>query len=189
MTNCFSINFQVFTDNNQHNFIKIHFKLITVWKKTKKQKAIVTDQWLSLHRNPKISVFLWHISQAISASVLVVIYYNLHCQEQCKNILPFTCRILCQPFDVLKIEGCDISELEYKNKSPNINIKLSYSCMYISMFFVTLNNCFKFIFHFLLETVKFCHHIVNPIFPVKFKASVTYSFMIFIIIIIKNTFI
>ena len=109
----------------------------------------------------------------------MVIYYNLHCQEQCKNILPFTCRILCQPFDVLKIEGCDISELEYKNKSPNINIKLSYSCMYISMFFVTLNNCFKFIFHFLLETVKFCHHIVNPIFPVKFKASVTYSFMIF----------
>jgi hypothetical protein len=25
-TNCFSINFQVFTNNNPHNFIKIHFK-------------------------------------------------------------------------------------------------------------------------------------------------------------------
>ena len=29
-TNCFSINFQVFTNNNQHNFIKIHFKFIAV---------------------------------------------------------------------------------------------------------------------------------------------------------------
>ena len=29
-TNCFSINFQVFTINNQHNFMKIHFKFVTV---------------------------------------------------------------------------------------------------------------------------------------------------------------
>ena len=29
-TNCFSINFQVFTSNNRHNFIKIHFKIITI---------------------------------------------------------------------------------------------------------------------------------------------------------------
>ena len=29
-TNCFSINFQVLTNNNEHNFIKIHFKFIAV---------------------------------------------------------------------------------------------------------------------------------------------------------------
>ena len=48
-TNCFSINFQVFTNNNQHNFIKFTSNLL-VYKKDKKQKAIVTDQWLSLQR-------------------------------------------------------------------------------------------------------------------------------------------
>ena len=31
-TNRFIINFQVFRNNNQHNFIKIHFKFITVEK-------------------------------------------------------------------------------------------------------------------------------------------------------------
>ena len=30
VTNCFSINFQVFKNNNQLNFTKIHFKIITV---------------------------------------------------------------------------------------------------------------------------------------------------------------
>ena len=35
-TNCFSINFQVVTNNNQDNFIKNHFKFITV---SKRQKA------------------------------------------------------------------------------------------------------------------------------------------------------
>ena len=34
-TNCFSTNFQAFTNNNQHNFIKIHFKFITVQKRQK----------------------------------------------------------------------------------------------------------------------------------------------------------
>ena len=29
-TNCFSINFQVFTNNNQHKFIKIQLKFLTV---------------------------------------------------------------------------------------------------------------------------------------------------------------
>ena len=29
--NCFSINFEVFTNNNQLNFTKIHFKFITVY--------------------------------------------------------------------------------------------------------------------------------------------------------------
>ena len=29
-TNCFSINFQVSTNNNQHKFTKIHFKFIAV---------------------------------------------------------------------------------------------------------------------------------------------------------------
>ena len=33
-TDCFSINFQVFTDNNQHNFIKIHLKFVGVLKKS-----------------------------------------------------------------------------------------------------------------------------------------------------------
>ena len=31
-TNCFSINFQVLTNNNRLNFTKIHFKFITVLK-------------------------------------------------------------------------------------------------------------------------------------------------------------
>ena len=46
VTNCFSINFQVFTNNNQHNFVKNHFKFIIyiLYKKDKKKKAIVTDQ-------------------------------------------------------------------------------------------------------------------------------------------------
>ena len=42
-TNCFSINFQVFTNNNQHNFINIDFNLL-LYKRDKKQKVIVTDQ-------------------------------------------------------------------------------------------------------------------------------------------------
>ena len=40
-TDCFSINFQVFTNNNQHNFKKNTLKFITV-QKDKKQKAIVS---------------------------------------------------------------------------------------------------------------------------------------------------
>ena len=37
-TNCFSVNFQVFTNNNQHNFIKIHFNLLLYKKKTNSKK-------------------------------------------------------------------------------------------------------------------------------------------------------
>ena len=48
-TNCFSINFQVLTNNNQHNFIKFTSNLL-LYKKDKKQKAIVTDRSISLHR-------------------------------------------------------------------------------------------------------------------------------------------
>ena len=37
MTNCFSINIQVFTNNSQHDFIKIHFEFVV---ELKKQKAM-----------------------------------------------------------------------------------------------------------------------------------------------------
>ena len=49
-TSCFSINFQVVTNNNQYNFTKFASNLLLYEKKDKKQKAIVTDQWLSLQR-------------------------------------------------------------------------------------------------------------------------------------------
>ena len=48
-TNCFSINFQVFTNDNRLNITKIHFKFSTVWK-SKNEKTIVTGQWRSLQR-------------------------------------------------------------------------------------------------------------------------------------------
>ena len=44
MTNCFSINFKVFTNNNHLNFTKIHFKFITDKKaKIKKLLSLVSD--------------------------------------------------------------------------------------------------------------------------------------------------
>ena len=51
-TNCFSINFQVFTNSNQHNFINIHFKFITVQKRQKeKSYSIVRIQEKNLCYN------------------------------------------------------------------------------------------------------------------------------------------
>ena len=44
-SNCFSINLKVFTNNNQRNFTRTHFKSITVEKKTKSySQCRLTDQ-------------------------------------------------------------------------------------------------------------------------------------------------
>ena len=55
MTNCFSINFQVVTNNNQLNFTKFHFKFIYKKAKIKKLLSLVSDYHFRSSDQPEYS--------------------------------------------------------------------------------------------------------------------------------------
>ena len=69
VTNCFSTNFQMFTNNNQLiiNFTKIHFEFITVYKK---QETVNLDQSESRKLgNPEIYTNLQYITIIIDGGL------------------------------------------------------------------------------------------------------------------------